>query len=144
MKKWNIRDLKPHSALESDAIITTLLKNRGITSLGPKESFFCPKNPLDLTPKDVGISADSLKKILHRIQRAIEKKESMVVYADYDADGITAGAILWETIYGLGGKVMPYIPDRKEEGTRGQQADLLFHTGYWRITEIPISHRQET
>ncbi|MEK7065564.1 MAG: single-stranded-DNA-specific exonuclease RecJ, partial [Patescibacteria group bacterium] len=47
---------------------------------------------------------------------AIEKKESVVVYADYDADGITAGAIMWETLHKLGADVMPYIPHRVEEG----------------------------
>ena len=40
----------------------------------------------------------------------------MVVYADYDADGITAGAIMWETLWRLGARVMPYIPHRVDEG----------------------------
>ena len=40
----------------------------------------------------------------------------IVVYTDYDADGITGGAILWETLHLLGFKVMPYVPHRKLEG----------------------------
>lgn len=40
----------------------------------------------------------------------------IVVYTDYDADGITGGAILWETLYLMGFKVMPYVPDRRKEG----------------------------
>lgn len=95
----------------SDDIIGILLKNRGVTS-----QFLHPPEPYTLNAKDVGIHEASLKKAITRIKKAIKNKESIVVYADYDADGITAGAIMWETIHALGGVVMPYIPHRVEEG----------------------------
>ncbi len=38
------------------------------------------------------------------------------MFGDYDVDGITGAAILWETLHALGAKVMPYIPHRIEEG----------------------------
>jgi len=110
MKKWNILGKSTNII---DEIIEVLLKNRGITE---KEIFFHPQNPVDLTPKDVGIHAHELKRAFHRIQKAIEKKESIVVYTDYDADGITAGAVLWEALYELGARVMPYVPHRVDEG----------------------------
>ena len=37
-------------------------------------------------------------------------KRQIVVYADYDADGVTSGAIMWEAVHAIGGKIMPYIP----------------------------------
>ncbi len=40
----------------------------------------------------------------------------VVVYTDYDADGITGGTILWETLNLLGFKAMPYVPHRQKEG----------------------------
>ena len=43
-------------------------------------------------------------------------KETIVVYTDYDADGITGGTIMWETLHLLGFSVMPYVPHRKKEG----------------------------
>ena len=48
----------------------------------------------------------------------VDKKENkmIVVYTDYDADGITGGTILWETLHMLGFKVMPYVPHRRHEG----------------------------
>jgi len=47
---------------------------------------------------------------------AIKNKEKIVIYGDYDVDGISGTAILWETLNLLGAKVMPYIPHRIGEG----------------------------
>lgn len=51
-----------------------------------------------------------------RILVAVEKKESIVIYGDYDIDGITASAVMVETIRNLGHEARSYIPDRFEEG----------------------------
>lgn len=93
-----------------------LLENRGIVTKKEKNVFLNPPDPATLTSKDVGIDKASVMKAIKRIQKAMKDKESIVVYADYDADGITAGAIMWETLYSLGANVMPYIPHRVEEG----------------------------
>ncbi len=110
-KKWQV--LKK---FESDDIIDSLLENRGLTTKKDIERFLHPQDPHRLTVKDVGINPGTLKKALDRIKKAIKNKESIVVYADYDADGICAGAIMWETIHTLGARVMPYIPHRVDEG----------------------------
>jgi single-stranded-DNA-specific exonuclease len=114
MKKWVIQgNLK---SPQIDDIVEVLLKNRGLTNKKEIQQFLDPPKPSELTAKDVGIEEKSLAKAIARIGKAIEDKESVVVYADYDADGITAGAVMWETIYRLGGNVMPYIPHRVKEG----------------------------
>ncbi len=51
-----------------------------------------------------------------RILIAVEKKESIVIYGDYDIDGITASAVMVETLKNLGHEARSYIPDRFEEG----------------------------
>ncbi len=51
-----------------------------------------------------------------RIRRAIREQERIVVYGDFDADGVTSVAVLVQTLEALGGKVDPYIPDRADEG----------------------------
>ncbi len=109
MKKWQILGT-------GDDILQTLLANRGLTEKKDIERFLHPQDPADLTPHDVGIDREALDAAIRRIQKAIGKKESIVVYADYDADGITAGTIMWETLHSLGAQVMPYIPHRVEEG----------------------------
>jgi single-stranded-DNA-specific exonuclease len=107
IKKWHILH-KP-----SGNIVTALLKNRGITD---SNNFLHPVPPRELTAKDVYIDPRALKMAIARIRKAIKDKESIVVYADYDADGICAGAIMWETIHTMGARAMPYIPHRVEEG----------------------------
>jgi len=109
-KKWKIL------SKETEDIVHTLLVNRGLTSKKDCEQFLHPKNPQELTAKDVGIDSSELRKAVTRIKKAIKNKESIVVYADYDADGICAGAIMWEAIHALGARVMPYIPHRVDEG----------------------------
>jgi single-stranded-DNA-specific exonuclease len=116
MKKWNIKASIGDKESIPEIIVKALLTERGITSKTDKEAFFHPQHPVDFTSKNIGVHESVLKKILIRIKKAIKLKESIVVYADYDADGITAGAILWETLYKLGARVMPYIPNRQEEG----------------------------
>jgi single-stranded-DNA-specific exonuclease len=97
-------------------IIQTLLSNRGLVAKKDIEQFLHPVHPRELTAKDVGIDPRALKNAIARIRKAIKDKESIVVYADYDADGITAGAVMWETIHAMGARAMPYIPHRVEEG----------------------------
>ncbi len=116
MKNWNILGNISSKEYAVDDIIQVLLTNRGITKASEKEAFLHPKDPIDLTPKDVGINAKELKRAFQRTQKAINGKESIVVYTDYDADGITAGAVLWEALYELGAHVMPYVPHRIDEG----------------------------
>ncbi|MFZ2025320.1 MAG: single-stranded-DNA-specific exonuclease RecJ [Microgenomates group bacterium] len=116
MKNWNIKYTSGHEIQTVDDVIQILLSNRNLTTKSVREAFLHPKNPLELTAHDVVIDGTALKNALKRIKKAIEEKESIVVYADYDADGITAGSIMWEALHTLGAQVMPYVPHRMEEG----------------------------
>ena len=51
-----------------------------------------------------------------RIRKAIRRSEPIAVYGDFDADGVTSTALLVRTLRALGADVMPYIPDRIDEG----------------------------
>ena len=51
-----------------------------------------------------------------RVRRALERGEQIAVYGDYDVDGITATCLLTDFLRSEGGEVVPYIPDRMEEG----------------------------
>ena len=107
-KKWQVRRV-----FDGEDIVDLLLNDRGIKE---KEKFLHPPKARDLNAADVGIDPERLTSAVTRIRKAIQDKESVVVYADYDADGITAGAAMWETLWKLGARVMPYIPHRTEEG----------------------------
>src|SRR3989344_4214267 len=91
-----------------DEIVKMLVAQRGIE--------LEPTRPEELTLKSVGIKTAAVKKAITRIKRAITNQKTVVVYGDYDADGICATAIMWEALHGLGVKVWPFIPHREEHG----------------------------
>jgi single-stranded-DNA-specific exonuclease len=102
------------SKIQNEEVIRILLENRGLKTRKEQEEFLHPPKPQDLTAKEVGISSVELKKAIARIKKAIKTKEKIIIYGDYDTDGVCGTAILWEVIYKLGGEVMPFIPKRKE------------------------------
>lgn len=118
MKKWEYtgKSGQQTGVPEPEKIIKILLSNRGITGKKDITEFLHPKDPFDLSAADVSINVHPLAAALARIRKAVKDHESVVVYADYDADGITAGTIMWEALHSLGANVMPYIPHRVEEG----------------------------
>ena len=115
--KWEILEKK------SKDIKKTLLKNRNIKN---EREFFNPPDPYTIQLKALGIKETATKKAIDRIKFAKKHKEQVVVYGDYDADGICATAILWEALHEYGLDVLPHIPDRFSEGY-GINADSLIN-----------------
>ncbi len=117
MKKWEtVNKFRiQNSEFRIDELIKILLENRGIKTKKEREEFLDPKLET-VTPDSVGIDKKHLQQALKRIQKAIDQKEQIAVFGDYDVDGICGAAILWETLYGLGAMVVPYIPHRIDEG----------------------------
>jgi len=101
---------------QSEDVIKILLENRGLKTKSEIDEFLNPKHPICFTAKDLGIDEKELQKSVKRIKQAIKNNEAIIVYGDYDADGICATAILWESLYKLTKNVLPYIPERVSEG----------------------------
>src|SRR5699024_8205158 len=57
-----------------------------------------------------------MEKAVSRLQQAVEDYEEILIYGDYDADGITSTTILYETLEMLGANVSFYLPNRFEDG----------------------------
>jgi len=112
--KYKILNIKD-KIKENEDIIRIILKNRKIRTKKEIEEFLNPQLG-KVTAKSVGIDSRQLKKAIGRIGQAIKNKEQIVVFGDYDVDGICGTAILWETLNSLGAKVSPYIPHRIDEG----------------------------
>ena len=99
-----------------DEIVSLLLKDRGLEK---DADFLNPPNPNTIEFASFFTPAYYKKHLLSTLstlKRIKENNETIVVYCDYDADGITGGAVLWETLHLLGFKVFPHVPDRKSEG----------------------------
>lgn len=111
MKKWILQNKK----VNIKSIFDVLLQNRGLKTKKEIDSFLNPKLS-DLKIEKTGVDKLQVNKTIKRIKVAIDQKEKIIIFGDYDADGICGSAILWESISSLGGNVLPYIPSRIEEG----------------------------
>lgn len=112
----NLKLLSDQLPKNQEEVIKTLLLNRGIKTAKERSEFLEPKNPKELKADDLGIDNKEVDKALARIKKAIDAHQGIIVYGDYDADGICATAILWECLYKLSKNVLPYIPQRSTEG----------------------------
>lgn len=84
----------------------------GLDSSEKIESFFDADAPLTVDP----YSLKDMDKAVKRIEKAIDSFEKIAIFGDYDADGITASALLYSYLETRGANVVRYIPDRLVEG----------------------------
>lgn len=94
-----------------DWLLNTLAKNRGLTTRAKLQEFLNPT-----LNQITNAKLTDLEKAVDRVKKAIASKEKIIVYSDYDADGICASALVWETLYDIGADIMPYVPHRIKEG----------------------------
>ena len=113
---WEVIFDKKSDDFNSKKIVEILLKNRGIKSSQQKKEFLDPIHPNKIKLDQLKVSSKELKKSLDRLKSALKNKEKIIIYGDYDADGICATGILWETLFDLDFDVWPYIPERFMEG----------------------------
>lgn len=108
--RWNVQK---HLSTSSDTdLANTVLRNRGLED-SEIDRFLNPSYQLDLA--DPMLLPD-MSKALKRIKKAVDNKEKIVIYGDYDIDGITSCALLKDFLGSIGANVEIYIPDRFEEG----------------------------
>ncbi|HOP06149.1 MAG TPA: single-stranded-DNA-specific exonuclease RecJ [candidate division Zixibacteria bacterium] len=89
-----------------------ILINRGIDEPERIEKFLDPK----LSDLKDPFSMVGMKEAVERITKALWNNEKMVIYGDYDVDGITATSLLYMVLNKLGGQVGFYLPNRLLEG----------------------------
>jgi len=113
--KWQIAPPAPEDHLarfsQLSPLIVQLLYNRGITAPGDVRGFLAGARPEDNPFKLKGMN-----EAVTRLRQAIRQGEPVAVYGDFDADGVTATALLVETLSALGARAKPYIPHRVDEG----------------------------
>lgn len=117
-KKWIIRepDLEIIESLSKslgvDKIFSQILANRGIKTEKQARRFM--RSGLeDLHPP---LSMKDMGKAVNRIKKAISHKEKILIFSDYDVDGVTSCAILEKVLKDMGADVVHYIPHRVKEG----------------------------
>ncbi len=87
-----------------------LLECRGIATLGQAGAFFDGYDECD------PFALPDIENAIARLAQAARSGETLAVFGDFDVDGITSVALLTEALRSLGAQVIPYIPDRFDEG----------------------------
>lgn len=93
-------------------VIERLLAERGITTPEEAHSFIQPSMQAVHDPHQL----HDMDKALERIQEAVAAGEQITVYGDYDADGITSTALMYEVLQDVGANVNYYVPNRFRDG----------------------------
>lgn len=114
-RRWVIEPACPPDHLarfsQFTPLIAQILFNRGVRDLAGARSFLY----------DDGVTHDPFQMLgmgeaVDRLRTAIRSREPIAVYGDFDADGVTATALLVQALTSLGALAQPYIPRRIEEG----------------------------
>ena len=117
LKKWNVSALNKERAMkiakqyDLPAIVAMLLDIRSICN-EEDLSYFLYEDEIRTDPSDF----KDMNKACERLRRAVNNDEKICIYGDYDADGITATALLYSYLSDVGANVIFYIPSRKDEG----------------------------
>ena len=114
-QNWAILKPAPVEVVEAlgfPPLQAQLLYNRGLSSRSEALSFLSPSSsdvhdPLLLPDMDRAVA---------RLRRAISDGETIGVFGDFDIDGISGTAVVMNGLRGLGARVVPYLPDRVDEG----------------------------
>lgn len=114
-------ELDPHASAED--IFQTLLKSRGYLTPNAQAEFLHPVAPtLPLLLKESGIKKSTLANIQKLLDSHLTAGHDILVFGDYDADGVTATAIMWQTIIAYAklnhskARILPFIPLRHRHG----------------------------
>ncbi len=130
-------------------LVAQLLYNRGISEPSQVELFLSADKRLEADP----FLLPDMHQAVSRTYQALLSGEKIAVYGDFDADGITATALMVQGLSALGGRAMPYIPHRLYEGyglkvaaleklrKQGVSLVITVDTGITAFTEVEKAQR---
>ncbi len=115
-KHWKLAEKIPQKISQDlsayPKVLQQILYNRGFKTSEAAEVFLRPEYNQLLDPN----LFKDMQKAVKRIWQAVKNGEKICIYGDYDADAVTANAVLQQTLRYMGGEVESYIPDRFAEG----------------------------
>ncbi len=114
-KRWEVCSQCPRDVSAAlshlHPLLIQALYNRGIYDPSDVKAFLAP--PAELRDP---FGLKGMAEAVARIRQAIKADELIVVYGDFDADGVTSTALLVQALRALGARAEPYIPHRIDEG----------------------------
>lgn len=116
MKQWKVITENGEAArrlrreAELSPVLARLLVARGLSSAEEAQAFLQGEDRFS------PFSFAGMAEAAERIHRALDDFEGIAIYGDYDADGVTATAMLYSYLESCGANITYYIPDREAEG----------------------------
>jgi single-stranded-DNA-specific exonuclease len=135
---WNILQPDPHvvrklqQQLGCHPVTAAVMANRRIHNAAQASEFLEPS--LDLLPSPMQLAG--IEAAVERICRAIKQQEKILVFGDYDADGITATAVMVNFLKAAGARICFHLPHRIDEGYGLQPMHIMQLTVPHRINLI--------
>ncbi len=113
---WTVAPRMPQSVAQTleplSPLSSQLMFNRGVKTSQQAEAFLARDHSLLHDP----FLLPQMREAVARISEALAAEEAIGIFGDFDADGVTGTALLAEGLASLGGKVIPYLPHRTQEG----------------------------
>jgi single-stranded-DNA-specific exonuclease len=126
---WKLQPIPDNKILEKlsqeinvSTSIATILAQRGITDYETAKKFFTP----DIKDLHNPFLMKGMEKAVELIEKAIEKKQNILVYGDYDVDGTTAVSLVYCYLKTFTDKLTYYLPDRHAEGYGISEKGVLY------------------
>lgn len=119
--EWNYQPLTHQQQLEAESllpkveetpVLAELLVRRGVTTPEVVDNFFSPS----LSQLHDPFLLQDMDKAVNRLNKAMGAKERIMVYGDYDVDGVTAVALVYKYLQNYYSNIEYYIPTRYEDG----------------------------
>ena len=117
-KKWYLAEPPAETVsqleqgLNLPTVVAVLLVNRGVTSLESARDFL----EADFSHLHDPFLMTDMRQAVERVVQALEQKEAITVFCDYDVDGVTSAAFLTHFFRDLNCAVEAYLPERRSEG----------------------------
>jgi single-stranded-DNA-specific exonuclease len=113
MKRWTVKgNLNGDIRVHNNSLINKLFISRGIIERSEVRRFI----QADLNELHDPYLLKDMDRAINKIDDVIRKRDKIVIYGDYDVDGVTSTSILYRALKKLGAHVSYYIPDRMNEG----------------------------
>ena len=117
-KRWQVHLPDPAAREELAAslrihpVTAQLLLNRKVSSVAEARSFLAP----DLSQSPDPFAMKQMDRAVERLMRAFRNRERVLIWGDYDVDGVTGAAVLSRALSALGFDILQHIPHRITEG----------------------------
>ncbi len=122
MSEINVKT-KVKQGASPQEIFEAILYSRGYKTHAAQRNFFTPPEPtIELLLKETGIKQTALKKAQTLLDSHLSQNHDLCIFGDYDADGVSATAVMWQGISAYAKKakshsrILPFLPDRHKHG----------------------------